>query len=584
MTRERIVYYVLIGALFASVFFLISWWNNIQTSVMELPKTGGSTCGIANASVSIDGISYSKEVDLAKNYARLYLKLTDNIDKSTPCAEIELALMSFKCEDINKLSTCIYDEKLDNWGPFTTDINGVARIDSEIFGKAPGQYKFQFKEADTLYAWSSPVDVVINENDGVVSKSTNLEEYIVYNEGDIFSYISKSYLSTNNRLIIPKIGTTRIEIEKDTYWGDNLVRPWRVLKDDPSLYWHPIPLGQGSDGTYRTDDEVVRYMFSSPKNQIQDKRLQAYNEYIWLLGHKSYHRFNDESGIKDINIKQFNSLGIYTNSNLSRPGLFLGKKTQSLPFTYFEDKSIYNFYSTDEKTSPSLFYPAGPNRSLMVRIEKENWPISANNVVYDDVVRVDIYEGSGDFTLGGIESRESWYFAKNIGLVKLETKYFSAGAIYGMGYDYPYFLSCNQDPDCLADSISTPHLSMDLNFKTKANELKVIPGSQNSITCNENKICYSTLNLLTDNGIYIKSDNPLFTGYLESKDEKGAISKSFYLESGEVFIPSAFFASDKGKTFELTFRQYIDIEKFPQEQRFGDNNNAWTSKILIDIR
>ena len=268
MTRERLVYYLLIGALFASVFFLISWWNNIQSSLNELPMTGGSLCGTVDVSVSNDGITYSKDLELAKNYSRFFIKVTDNVDKQTTCGEIQLALTSYVCKDINNLSTCDYEERLDDWGPFSTDINGIARIDSPILNKLPGQYKFQIKEQNTLYAWSDPINVVFSDKDGAFNKPVNLENYITYNEGDVFSYLSKSYLSTNSRLVIPNIGTTRIEIEKDTVWGDYQVRPWRVLKSDPNLYWHPIPFGQGSDGTYKTDDEVVRYMVSSPNTKI----------------------------------------------------------------------------------------------------------------------------------------------------------------------------------------------------------------------------------------------------------------------------------------------------------------------------
>ncbi len=584
MTRERLVYYLLIGALFASVFFLVSWWNNIQNSLNELPLTGGSICGTVDVSVSNDGITYSKDLELAKNFSRFFIKVTDNVDKVTTCGEIQLALTSYKCEDINNLSTCQYEERLDDWGPFSTDINGIARVDSPLFNKLPGEYKFQIKEANTLYAWSSPIDIVVSDKDGTVNKPVNLADYVIYSEGDIFSYISKSYLATNTRLISPTIGTTRIEIEKDTLWGDYMVRPWRVLKSDSNLYWHPIPAGQSSDGTYKTDDEAVRYMFVSPNYKVSDKRFQNYNDFIWVLGHKTYHRFSDDQGIRNINLNQFNSLAVYTNSNLEAPGLFLGKKIQNIPYTYFENNSIYNFYSNDEKSNPSLIYSNPTDRSLMVRVERGVWPIKIGESSYDDYVRIDFFEGKGNFLNGDIISRESWYFAKGIGLIKLDTKYFSASAFGGMGYDYPYIVPCELDSDCLSDTIYAPHTTMELEYKTRANNLIVLSENSGSTICDLSNVCRTKLNTATDNGIYLKSNDPNFTGFLESFDENGKVAKSFYLQKGEIFIPSVFFEADKGKTLEFTFRQYINIETFPLEQRVSENTNAWTSKIEVEIK
>lgn len=563
MGRERLIYYGLILALILSVVYLLNWWNTIQNELNELPLTGASPCGVLSVKAGTSRVAFSSELELASNYERFYLQFTDNADPNLLCSEMPLALMLGKCQD----EECTYSVPIEAWEPFMSDLKGLARIDSALFPLGKGQYALKFKEANSLYAWSSPVFINIEAENTIKNVAVNLSDYLTYEQGDVFVYDSKSYLSKGERLGSPVVGTTRIEIEHDTAWGDYVIRPWRILKDNAALYWHPIPLGQEYSGKDITDDENMRLMMIAPQNQVKDKRLVSINEYIYAVGHKAYHR-SSLDGDKQINSNDLNRVYTYTTKDNNYPALFFGKKNEILPTSYLQNNTVRNLSSLDSNTLPVLLADQDTNRSWYLRIEKQAWPVIIGDKSYDDVVRLDMYEGPGDFLSGQMPVRESWYLAKGVGLIKVAVKYFSADAFGSLSSHYPYIKTCSSDPDCLSEDILAPHLILELKSKTKAEPLNFTITSSSSPVCSLQGSCLSIFDVNTDNGVYLNLSDTNYTGYMESKDDKGNVAKIFWFEEGRSFIPASYLNTLDTSLIYYSLRKYIPSEEFPGETRY----------------
>ena len=70
------------------------------------------------------------------------------------------------------------------------------------------------------------------------------------------------------------------------------------------------------------------------------------------------------------------------------------------------------------------------------------------------VLRYKFLEGGQNFTTDATKwgLREDWYFVKNMGLIKIEAKYF--GPVAGVN-------SCQQDTDCLMnETMASPHIRL----------------------------------------------------------------------------------------------------------------------------
>jgi|GEM_PF-3228944 len=562
MGRERLIYYGLILALILSVAYLLNWWNDIQNELNQLPLTGASPCGVVSVKAGTSRVAFSSELELGSNFERFYLQFTDNADPNLLCPEMPLALMLGKCQD----EQCSYSVPIEAWEPFTSDLKGLARIDSASFTLGKGQYALKFKEANSLYAWSSPVFINIEGGETVKSVTVDLGDYLIYEQGDVFVYDSKSYLAKGERLGSPVTGTTRIEVEHDTLWGEYVVRPWRILKDNAALYWHPVPVGQEYSGVDITDDENMRLMMIAPQNQVKDKRLSSFNEYIYAVGHKSYHR-SSLDGDKQINTEDLNRVFTYTTKDNNYPALFFGNKEQALPASYLQNSTIRNLSSLDSNTLPVLLADQDTNRSWYLRIEKQAWPVIIGDITYDDVVRLDMYEGPGDFLSGEMPVRESWYLAKGVGLIKVVVKYFSADAFGTLSSHYPYINPCSKDADCLAEDILAPHLILELRSKSKAEPVSFSITSGTDPVCSLQGNCLSIFDVSTDNGVYLNLSDPDYTGYVESKDDKGNVAKIFWFEKGESFIPSSYLNTLDTSLIYYSLRTYIPSEEFPGETR-----------------
>ncbi|KKQ85367.1 MAG: hypothetical protein UT08_C0007G0040 [Candidatus Woesebacteria bacterium GW2011_GWB1_38_8] len=78
---------------------------------------------------------------------------------------------------------------------------------------------------------------------------------------------------------------------------------------------------------------------------------------------------------------------------------------------------------------------------------------------YGEVIRLKYYEGENNFLSDDSKAgkREDWYFAKDVGLVKLEVVYFCPLS-WG---NFPNCLPCNQNSDCaINEFMKAPHITL----------------------------------------------------------------------------------------------------------------------------
>jgi len=199
--------------------------NNITSEPGSLVVTANTP----HISLSLDKSNYSNTLYINPNIKRYYLKAGNSFFSKKWDAKVRF------CPGGN-CSTATWSTvspwKGDIWGTYRTDALGVARIDFEHQLQV-GTYQAKFKPHQSTNGWSNQVNIVYSVTPEAIF--TELTEYLIPNQDDIFIYNTTNYLTANS----PVASKTRLQIEKDRNWCGYKVRPWRFTKSHSSGYWNP---------------------------------------------------------------------------------------------------------------------------------------------------------------------------------------------------------------------------------------------------------------------------------------------------------------------------------------------------------
>ena len=444
------------------------------------------------------------------------------------------------------------------WGVYRSNQNGIARIDLSTNPPIPnGTYKAVFKPRGLNVAWSNEISVTINNSGSRVSPTgeplngINLSDYVIYRPGN--TYI---FHSINNRT--GEVGTTRLQIEEERTIHGVSVIPWCFTKSSTQAYWRH---GFNQD---------LRWMIVAPDNRAGTgitSGLAHFDRYIWALCDRRYER-NTVNPIRDINKARFLGGYYYLTTTGRVPGYNLAPKVAVIPYLDFAKGESYSSPYDINVGPPNIKTSAKSNGSWKIRIERAT--VVTQYSTFSDAIRIDYFEGSNSLESGPL-LRESWYFARHIGLVKIEDKTFNNYAGDGS-------LNCADDSDYLSDTMAQPSNTITL-YQYYNNPRLFVQVSTDGATFS------SSINTTRSAGYYVKVQ-PNYTGYLEARiynnttHVPGAPVKWLWVENG---IVKANIPTIPLGTYTADFRIWAPNELFPGESRIREANIAWSNTITVKV-
>lgn len=532
--------------LIMAAIFLIMWVGSLQASIDELPLTGNMDCQVLNIKISSEdslNTSWSNDLMYSELPSRFYLKATDNSDPNVVCSYIRLAGYFQRCS-LDDPDNCTPFATVDPLGPFRTDGRGIARIDNYFLKMEPGRYQFTFKPSLVIAPWSNKINIKIDPSLSLAKpfNEVNMADYFINRIGYSYLYNSFNYLSPTELLGVPIKDSVVYTVENDLLWGGFMVRPWRVIKPET---------------------DTSRLMFASPDNEN--------DSYYWSLGTKNYLTGTDN----------FDRVVAFASTN-EIPPHFLVKRKSNVPGVIFNEDSEVKYTSLDVNFLPLLMTEDQPELTRMVRIEKIDKPLLVGKILYDDVIRLDQYEGPADLIKGNISYRESWYLAKGVGLIKISAKYFDTSLFKNIRPgDYSYIFDCVNDSDCLADEISAPHFRLELDkYQIPARLSVTISKFKTGNECGED--CDVNIVATEYDGFYIKLKDSTYTGFLDAQRTDMSVTRAFYVKDGTAFIKLSNLPLTMTGGFHLRFRTWVPNEIYPGEQRIK-LDSLWSNWVKLSI-
>jgi hypothetical protein len=574
--------------------------QNLLLSLRQSEKSNAAVVQCQSqlsAAVSNDGKSPSSSISVPRTSPRYYVHATANGAGCSTQFEINFSYCALNG------TNCTAPSVISPFGPFRSNSQGIARFDLTPFKiggdgvnspwsettAADGLYKFQYRPyldgAANSIPWSNQISVSINNNVsnlGSTPPDANMQEYIVYRPGDTFMYNSTNITSSETYI-------SRLQLEQERKICGVTVTPWRFTKNNMKAYWEPYT----SDG-FRN----LRWMITSPSfvapGSSQIAIPDIYNQFIWGLRDKIYNYkpvgaanigATDNMALRDIVPSTYNG-GLYYGSRSRRlPSYGLSQKTQRFPFVSLsiaESNYLWGDWSNPVSpggSCPSNLVNSDPNQTIggswMYRTERDSITTPAGT--FSDVARVDYYENTNRNSTNPFSDdspflRESWYFAKGVGLVGIKSKLFN-GVMYNEYGVANNIAKCSKDSDCFNDTIEQPFVQVLLTKYTPASTQFNAQVARDSASFTTNITTTPSL------GYYVKV-TPAYTGYLEVL-ESNSIAKWVWAENGiaKIDLP----ASISRRNYTAQVRIWAPNETFDNEQLIGNYNAPWSNQFTVTV-
>jgi len=450
------------------------------------------------------------------------------------------------------------------WGTYRSNASGIARIDWDKWSSSNTNRVFWMKirPAGTNYEWSNLVSQYVNGPTPV----SNIDTTSYWNSQPGYIWV---YKNTNNISDITPPGPllTRIQVEEPTQVCNNgiISTPWRITKNHPNAYWDFYPRRS------LTSQMNERWMMVSPNYSYAPE--PNFNKYFYMIGDKRYTWSNPVTDYRDINFSSPAGGYLFSTRGLHNPKVpaynYLPKFVAPGYLDIFENESFYtsahnyNTVGCNMVNSSATYYSGWKTRIEMDKIDIPGHPEYSG-----EVLRMDNYEGGekgGSLATTKNLLRESWYFKKGIGLVKVVAKHFN-------GYPgSPNSAYCKDTSDCWDDNISSPTLVMTLDRHFQ-NPVLAVKLSSDGATWQDNIVISRTKNY------YLKTTPP-YTGYLEALNFQNKVHKWLWVENGLVKDPTNFSTWPVNTRFKANFRVWVPNEAIVSETRVGDTGINWSNEV-----
>lgn len=568
-------------------------------TTFDRPSAFGEDCGKLKIKVSTTGRSADAKdaVTIDENFGKYYLHAYSEKD-GKPCSTAFEALGSGAKTETSPWQLTVGGVAL---GAYTSDAEGVAYID--LGGKfAPGTYKAQFRQyKGKNKAWSNAVTVTVKSNKEVAAatsansadtsygKSTGVtvqgKEYVVQNPG--YTYVYKNKIREGNANLskdpVKDAGKTMLQMEEKIKIAGMTMVPWRFIKTDQRVYWDAGKKNQ------------LRWFIAD--SGVVPSNLPKYGEWIWALGHKTYAFAADAKKTGEFypaarDIKSPPAITyLYRTTDSNVPNYVLMPKTAVLPSSYFSNKGALVSVGMNVFNEAKLLTECKnekspcPNHFWRMRVDMDTVNLTGRYKYNGPAVRVDYYE----ITPQGKDKapwvlRESWYYVKGVGVVKIAGKLFNG---YAGKNEYA---SVESDPDFYAATMKRPH------HETVLDEFYNNPKLSIKVSAlGKNKFAESAD--VSKEGYELQL-NPPFTGYLEAQlqgaDGKwGKPGKWLWSEKGKVVVDAEIMKSVGPGKYTAQFRVWVPDDKFPLEDnesstntevRITDTKVPWSNTVVVNVK
>ena len=519
--------------------------------------------------LSRDGLNLSTQINLLTTGARYYFHT--NAGCST---NLEVQYRFCPLDDPQCSSPW---NEVAPWGEYRTDALGLARIDYDA--TIPVGYHFaRFRPLGSEYEWSNIVRVRMEEE--AEPALTDIEAYIIQVPGYVYVY------ETINRHSGDEVNQTRIQIEEERDWCQYRVRPWRITKDDHDAYWAPFM----AESQYASQHDLnLRWMVASPTTPVpQSASVPAnFNDFLWVVGDRRYNRPGGRLGLfraralPNPGLRDLGEQYARTSYGIAAgdvPAVKLAPKQARIPY-YFSGTSSYLTATTDNQSvfcpSPGVNAGTTPNYHWRLRIERDT--VTIGQTTYEDVLRCDYFEEPVDTASNRLGLlRESWYFAKGVGLVKVLASYFDN--FDGMGAAAP---PCSDNADCLNDTIKRPYQEIIL-LRHYANPVLSVVARAGEDTTFGTTICVNQAG--PQPWYHFQLANTDFSGYLEIVENdpaEGVPTRWNWVEKGRVVVD----VSDRAPgTYTCFFRIWVPDDLDSEETNLQDHFIEWSNPLTITIQ
>ncbi len=333
------------------------------------------------------------------------------------------------------------------WGPTVTNGGATVTVPSNI---SLGVWKTRFKPASSTWDYSNQIQINVGTTYG-------LEDSTQY---WVMPTTSVTYQGTNYTYNTPF--STVIGFLPSANLCGETGQTMYFMKDKPEGYWDPrLPWWEG----IRSIDYSQKNLHWHLVNWQQ--KPGWYDEYLTAQGDERY-LYNP--------LDPFNySTNFQTKTNQYRyqfPNYFLTPKWVGGGWGHGINNALV------QNASPTTLF-------CDITINSTNppgtWAVHADLTTLNypgysgPALRYKYYEGQSGFSLDRslLGLREDWYFVKNIGLVRIDSKSFGPTFTNSLVSRQP----CLDDPDCLVNEYMTsPHVSL-----TRSDFLNPVkPGDLNS--------------------------------------------------------------------------------------------------------
>lgn len=540
----------------------------------------GDISGDSGVKVSADGKIFSLKVTVPSGYGKYYLK--------TPWPNKNLEAIGSACDTKNN---CVRDVHHRPWFSYRTNSEGIARIDYKL---AAGTYTSRFRPYNSNEKWSDTVEVVVSSQAKPSSSSvTSIADYLIYESGYTWMYISKNHRVKDGKEFTTVTGNTRIQIEQETEICGVRVRPWRFTKDKPEAYWNPLMF---SFADYWGNRNLRWFVVSPDFNYTANAK---YNNHFWVFGDKTYQNPGDPEFFRTSRNLTSDPLGRYLLflSKGDTPAYNLAPKTitgnqymhVAEKQSYYMDalRSEFSQYLTSNKCPTNGMktpQALGSNSTWKVRIEKDRLKIDNPNFKYDgEALRLDHFEGSGTLEKEQL-LRETWYFIKGIGLAKIVGVHFN-------NYNHSGAPACKDNSDCFNDHIENPDFEVTLD-RYFQNPTLIVSAAKEGSSSFRTTVSTDPGKGYVLKATYRQGNKTLpYTGYLEASGRfpnhgnVSSVNKWYWAdEKGEVIVPYRDIASLAGGVEVISkFRVWIPNENIEWEKRVGTNNLPWSNEIHFKV-
>ncbi len=462
------------------------------------------------------------------------------------------------------------------WGPYKSDQDGIARIDLDR-GWPETTVEFAVRPKGSQGDWSGNVKIFFSSSTTPsTNTSVNALDYFKQTPGNVYIYNS-----TNHWYDPVKLGLTYLQIESKTNICGRTMVPWRITKSDDYAYWgNRVPRNFNSDNNlWFRGDRDFRWFIADYYSD--EGNFQNYSQYIWSYGFEEYERdatLGLGSGASPSKAKRHY---VFTTNSPNVPNYNLGRRTFShLPFIEYSGSltgglmaGLGTLCNLQTQTTPTGFWKL---RAEWDYVDIKN-PGVPNGFNYTgQALRMDYYEGDGNNTTGNFSDnyfhRESYYFVKDVGLVKMLADNFNH---YG-GVDENVAPMCSNDSDCWADTIRTPTRSMVLKqyFNNPVFQVKV---------SNDNVNYTNEITISRGSRYYLKITNVSYTGWLESQVGNGIPRKWLWAENGVVTVKEDIMQNVPAGIYPARFRVWIPNDVYPNQTRVGSNNILFSNQIVVKV-